>query len=760
MPGGDLSFEKKFSQLAYAQIAEKVPSLVSHYKGFQLIDKNDEETEAVGVAAFLVNDLFMYVPVFFLEGDIKGTDLLYVYQRDMFVPTTDNWVVSLKKYGLNTLGKSVTLSGPDQMGYTEPGGVTLDSMNFENIRKMASEIGSDPNTIIPADALEKMAACRNVVLYPSLAGGVKGLGKKATEALVRTMAHNVDFTNAMLKIYDVDNMKKLAAEAVESISESLEPTVHDKVVVVESSDDDAAEDLDDKQKKLLLRNGAYVVDHRANPSKVYRDRVNTDTVQNPQSSGLYGIMKSDGKTKEMVVVRAARANCPVRNSDRRSRQDSVRSLLLIDPENASTANLVKASDVYGAIDDKFNGADMEQLDKLEVVSRMALETAVQKVKDYYEKPYDKRPKNAPPRLYALLNGKDDAVIIRLNDHACCPENEEDPNVRVSIETPSWSSVPYLEDNNFVVRIAKNKKLETVGDVMMIPEGTKMIPVQMTPPFELGRPETITGLAHKAEKEGSLARLRVKYDGTSAVITTRSGSTPQLTKVAALKTLVFHHGIGGQEAQAMLKEAAQARSGYAKEYLVQYSGHYKEADISTGYSAYGEPTFGSESSSDKRPGNASYKEDTSVLYDVKTKRDRSGYGTSEGLLGEDAVDQAVAASQAGIKEVFDTTVLKQLLDVADLSELRSDYVNHLMKATDSIGRLLFLFYWHRDNFEDRYGRQEISKLESTFRNVFQSVGDLTLFLREKTTEDDVFGGDPTEDSSLSEDIGTAAEGTKI
>jgi len=72
----------------------------------QLIDKNEEETKAVGVSVFVVQGLWLYMPIFFIEGELKGTDLLYVKQNDLFVPARDNWITSFKEQGAVILGSS------------------------------------------------------------------------------------------------------------------------------------------------------------------------------------------------------------------------------------------------------------------------------------------------------------------------------------------------------------------------------------------------------------------------------------------------------------------------------------------------------------------------------------------------------------------------------------------------------------------------------------------------------------------------------
>jgi len=57
----------------------------------------------------------------------------------------------------------------------------------------------------------------------------------------------------------------------------------------------------------------------------------------------------------------------------------------------------------------------------------------------------------------------------------------------------------------------------------------------------------------------------------------------------------------------------------------------------------------------------------------------------------------------------------------------------MKSVDKLGRLLFLFYWHQDDFKERYGKNSLPEMEDSLRNAFESLADIVLFLKEKTIE---------------------------
>jgi hypothetical protein len=73
----------------------------------------------------------------------------------------------------------------------------------------------------------------------------------------------------------------------------------------------------------------------------------------------------------------------------------------------------------------------------------------------------------------------------------------------------------------------------------------------------------------------------------------------------------------------------------------------------------------------------------------------------------------------------------------------------MKGMDRIGRILFSFYWHGEEMQDRYGKKDMPELEESLRNAFEAVGDVVLFLKQKTVE-------PFPEEGFSPDLGNTAD----
>jgi hypothetical protein len=105
---------------------------------------------------------------------------------------------------------------------------------------------------------------------------------------------------------------------------------------------------------------------------------------------------------------------------------------------------------------------------------------------------------------------------------------------------------------------------------------------------------------------------------------------------------------------------------------------------------------------------------------------------------DATFRAQQAASQGQKEVLDTSVITGLIKTMDPDSAVDSYIGDLMLGLDRVGRILFMYYWHFDKFKDRYGSQDMPELEDNLKNVFDNLGDLTLFLKQKTIEPEVSG----------------------
>src|SRR5688572_28634814 len=91
--------------------------------------------------------------------------------------------------------------------------------------------------------------------------------------------------------------------------------------------------------------------------------------------------------------------------------------------------------------------------------------------------------------------------------------------------------------------------------------------------------------------------------------------------------------------------------------------------------------------------------------------------------QNALMVAQQAAGSGQKHVFDTAMSGGMLKAVRQDSLVDRYLGDLMKALDKLGRVLFMFYWHQEECEDRYGKQDLPELEDSLRNAFEVLGDV-------------------------------------
>jgi hypothetical protein len=84
-------------------------------------------------------------------------------------------------------------------------------------------------------------------------------------------------------------------------------------------------------------------------------------------------------------------------------------------------------------------------------------------------------------------------------------------------------------------------------------------------------------------------------------------------------------------------------------------------------------------------------------------------------------------------VFDATVLSTMLRNMRDDQLIDRFVPALARAMDAAGRLLYQFYWHQEDFAERYGDKDMPELEDSLRNIFEGLGDIVLKLKQKTID---------------------------
>ena len=208
--GNDGQFEQAFSNLAHAFIKDKAPSLLDHEVGFQLMDRNEDNTKAIGIFGFKVGNQWLYAPVFFLNGDMKGTELLYLKDQDQFVPLKENWLNYILQRKPNVMGEEVNRNlqqlgvlSPDLQAFSRP------PAKFASARGMeAGEAAFAYCATTNPLKDEKFSDLRTLPEF------LKEAGVEVIKSLIKGMESFPDIAEAIESTYGLETIKKAAAAAV------------------------------------------------------------------------------------------------------------------------------------------------------------------------------------------------------------------------------------------------------------------------------------------------------------------------------------------------------------------------------------------------------------------------------------------------------------------------------------------------------------------------------------------------------------------
>lgn len=822
-------FEQAFASLAYAYLKDKAPRLLDFMIGFQLVERNEDNTKAMGLFGFSVGNQWLYAPVFFLSGDLKGHELLYIKQQDTFVPMKENWVNYLMSRKPHVLGEG-SQHDTYQLGGMQPDVSRLSRSPSSGMGKTGVDAWARPalpliaafkvkaaSTLYPGAKAGTKLAFDQVVQHPLMAAlaGVADrfdLGRVLSSdfALLKT-AYDVSQSNPNIqrgfdRFYGSDcflrwgNLHKQAAaksrnnllpvrekkaSAPRQVFSSPLSLIPDsprrahpldsgalRIYVKLASDsptDQTYDNLTDADREKLLQDTVLIKDERdpQETSQAYSTQV-SQKLMNPSETGLYNVLERPGEFTRMLLI-----SNPYSNDGRQGfvtvirLNDGDKEWLNSHHTNVWADELELAEDYKKWFESLPEKSDLTTGAYYVAISEAGTGTVPFKVREDYGKgdykvdfqehcSYDQQRGNNLPRV-ASQDIDREYVSPYGAKLSVDPEGPRQTKVRAiqgDLRVPSNYKFLKLSDP------PKPKNQGSDGCVCSIlPPGSDTSDSSgdgdatgsEPRPISLGKIEDIQMLF--TEKT---ARMKLYADQHEVTISTDWAGHQRSTKQAAMLCLVRDHGLNEAAARELVKTASLKSSAI---YRIRYAEGFgplreKQADNNSvlqngpgapgmlpqemGYETYG----GRSGSRVTEP-----QEQHQIVPGLDgTRYDPQVYNNWANYTHEDfqhTMGQAQQAAQTGQKEVFDTAMIGGLLKSVRQDSLVDKYLGDLMKALDKLGRILFLFYWHQEEFEERYGKQDLPELEDSLRNSFESLGDITLFLKEKTVEPAFAsqGGDP-------------------
>ncbi len=724
----DLQMEQDFSRLAYMFLQDRAAPLLEHILGFEVVQRAEDGSRAVGIFGFKIGDDYYYVPAFFVNNQIKGMDLLFNKRTNMFMPLQEDWIDYIVDRQTIELG----------MGNAEPDvNKDFERPNFDFLSKYpgSHKYGADNSFLSLSDAwyamhdqivdaLEKDADFQdewcNLVRFgagepvtveksaenSALRKWIESTGgPKAMSTLLGALVGDVKYANAALSLYpDIDSL----------YVHEFDPKFFQKTAAKITVTTQRTEYTDGKAAKRLVRDGFTIEDTRREDekSKLY-DFDYTQMFSNPTEPGEYNVLMANGRISPAWVFLPSAA---AKNKN-----------AVVVNKGAKVFAVAEPSAIF-VRDDRVAGPD----------------AAYKAATSLGSAPFDTK-----------------LVLIDENGHCTKPltlksvvsESGKRTHLiarwvytKVTKGTKTEDTAPYGgecgDDNGVTLQLADHKgSITTSGDKLIVPSNWKALQLKSSVDDSLDYDTTeaadlvfslgTTFDLEEAMRKHALHKLTVASDDGTSYYFQLDGNfvTNPVSYKQASVDLVTRLGLDADDVEGLLKEAAtqyKARRLVKFAQLVgvsmpQMQEQSASVDPYTGMPLYSMPYE---------------QEQTGQFTGLPPEPDPDAEGINIGGQSEmdmDARGLAEQAAQLGQRTVFDHASIGGLAKVYDTSALIDSYVPELVKSLDRIGRLIFLYYWKNEDFADRYGTTGIADLEDLLRNVFKSYGELVLQLRKKAID---------------------------
>ena len=679
-------FEVKFGILADSQISDKVPSINSYKLGFQVVDKNEDDTEAIGIIAYKIGAHLIYIPVFWLNGRLKGGDIMYLKKEDMFLPFNEVWinfVESGKQFSVgNTEHKSSSYDSKGSAYRTS----TVNLTWLHNKRASGNVMLADPDDVVPM-FIEKQGPSI------SLGAGLQVFSKKAAADLAEAMMNMPVLANALFTQYSPEELKTIFAQrfAADMTANEEKSRLQNEVKVHIKDWENPPAGLGTVEKAELVKDGIYIEDKRKETSAVYVAKKSNNKYASPTKTGKYNVILADFSAVPRVVLI---------NNNPTSRKVEYASVNCCSPsgtyDNKCVVYNPKNNNWLDVKADTMMVETIEDADSIKALSDIGEKVTLQTIKSMADSG-----KDFVRTQVALI---DPTGITFIGDFTLGSAGN------VSFRT-GWEFDPF----KVVYTDKPGKMFIDKLTTLYIPEGCRMVELKYNDKKEDYSTFANPGSIFQAMGNNSdlgLESVKIASDGITYSIQSKfEPNKGTLGYTEALLSLVKKHGIAAKEAKDMIHQIRA--EGRRIEYTAEANYYVKMASDAF------DDTFDDVN-------------DEGAQGDDRTNTKETITSTSNGGgISNADVDSIYKASQLGVKEVLDTTVLSQLAKSAYPVDRVGDFLPTCVKTLDKLGRIIMLFYSHNDEFADRYGTQNLPSIEDALKDNMKRLGDLVIYLQEKT-----------------------------
>ena len=680
----DTSFEQSFANLAFAIQNDTNPQLSQHTLGFQLLEKDEAESKGVGVVGLQLGESIVFAPYFFREGELYGDELLWIAESDLFVPKTTNWINYLIHRKTSDLGSGIPMSESRKW-------VQQPDLRF--LKKYSIPVANWASDFLPKffaglhDVMPSMAGLPSFVKesqfaaglleatkkYPALLNSVKSIYKNQCRAIYKTASAVYKASQSVLshiKFRKTAKVRKSPPCKFYDDKDLLNP------------------ELSVPERQQILKKGYYIKDFRRSFSKVAELATvvqhSAEGYVTPKQSCIGKVLLKDGSVAEAIYLPSEVENLVILF-------DPIRVVVCQQLRNASSYGL-SASSAFAPL---FDISSIDY-DSTEVWSKL-------------KKHFSAKPPKDPKDCISM------GLICVIPDlHWYYVSHIVDDTIAVS---------PYCAEKSRIstIVLSDTEKPVKAGDTLLVPRdeicfynGRSLLAKDIL--ADIGT--LLDLILHRSPENYEI--VSVKNNG---MLMRLNGE--EVTKKEGVWKLVTEYGVSIKDAEAIANKKSANDSPIA--YLIIKSAQLPHEGVVTAPAFPAIPYMTDPILGSNLPATPEVEATIRIPGLVQLAPPKPPHNVP---LNPEIIAVVQQAAQLGQKEIFDTTVLRLLIESTDDRDIIDRYLPRFVVGVDAIGRMLFNLYWHYDHFKSRLGSQDTERLQKNLRNIFKQLGEAVLTLKEK------------------------------
>ena len=711
--------------------------------GFEIVDKNDSNTKMVGIFAFRIGKNLFYVPVFFINGEVKGNELLYNAKDKMFTPLDEDWAEFMLGLYLDT-----PTGRPSDKKRRER---TPKDVDFRDIiyppftRKMASHAFAEMQEVAKGNAESSKDL---------LFSFIRDSGTSSIKKIASAASSDINFAEALTGIYENDEWilsDVFAAERAEFKKVAAANAPQTKIALHLG-----AFNTNNKNVKVAsqLKRGFSIEDNRGDDEIGEVIILPEEQVfETASENGVYEIVFADGSLRQGIVLTGDQNKCfNSIGGDSISSHSYDYTTHMTDslPHRMASG----AADYYQRQQVVFIGKDKSilihesdhQPDVVPVGSRI-LDEGIES--------YDvKGPKSGGNYI---IYSKDHGIILGPL-HVVSKVEESGETILETNRCPDGEFVQYKYKYDPDCKTSKPDMGVIGGDCLFFEVGTIEKESDCCSP-----PETIKSFKPTGMKFGTLDDVvksvcgddykmgEVRFEENNNIVQIKAANqwTPRMNYIGGLVTAMDSFGLREEDAEALIKKAAdnyyhkvkfmtkRSASGVTMEEPQPWFTGY-DGDLGVEYQIPESHVIRGISNVIPVPSSRLGDEyQMEGLKDSAVNRNSEEEEEKEAFMETaSAEEMAQLAEKTGDKSFFDHGVVGSLVSSYDSSRMIDKWMPDLRQGLDKISRTLFLFYWKPEDFVEDFGVDDQSEIENIMLDALHSYGKLVLTLLKRSNITDV------------------------